>query len=97
MNDLIRCAATVVFVTLVLSGTANAQDENVLLKDSFEKGQKAPDNWKSGANIPGVKYVYDKRRGKTGKRSLSLQKSAQRFFQLRSGLGRCQIPASFRL
>ena len=55
---------------------------DVILEDSFEKGGKAPDGWKSGATIAGVNYVYDKKNGSAGKRSLSLQKSAQRYFPI---------------
>jgi len=58
------------------------EDMSVLVQDSFEQGDQTPDGWTSGANLPGVKYVYDKKRSKTGKRSLSLQKSANRFFPI---------------
>lgn len=75
----------------MLSFTAQAQDvkpdkstdsAKVLLEDSFETGRTTPDGWKSGAPISGVKYVYDKKLGSKGKRSLSLQKSAQRYFPI---------------
>lgn len=55
---------------------------NVIFEDSFENGTRLPDGWKSGARIPGVEYAYDKKAGSTGKRSLSLQKSAQRYFPI---------------
>ncbi len=57
-------------------------EPEVLLKDSFETGTTAPEGWQSGFEVPGVRYVYDKGRGKTGDRSLSLQKSARRYFPI---------------
>lgn len=57
-------------------------EPEVLLKDSFETGTRAPEGWQSGFNVPGVRYVYDKGRAKTGDRSLSLQKSARRYFPI---------------
>lgn len=82
MNHLIRYAITLTTLALISTETAYTQNPNVLLKDSFEEGKTAPDGWQRGAKISGVRYVYDKGRGKTGKRSLSLQKSARRYFPI---------------
>ncbi|QDT88441.1 Phospholipase/Carboxylesterase [Gimesia algae] len=64
------------------SNVSISAEPEVLLKDSFEAGTKAPEDWQSGFNVPGVRYVYDKGRGKSGDRSLSLQKSARRYFPI---------------
>jgi len=55
--------------------------DQLILSDSFERGSQAPEGWRSGANINGVKYVYAKT-GSDGERSLSLQKSANRYFPI---------------
>ena len=67
-------------LVLALSGVMTADDADVLLSDSFESGGKAPDGWKQANTVPGVKYIYDRRQGSDGKRSLSLQKSINRYF-----------------
>lgn len=82
MQQLTRYAMFLTAFTLLTTGFAFSEEANVLLKDSFEEGKTKPDGWKSGANLPGVRYVYDKGRGKTGKRSLSLQKTARRYFPI---------------
>lgn len=61
---------------------AEDADPDVLLKDSFEKGNKAPEGWKAGAEIPGVKYVYDRKTASEGERSLALDKAANRYFPI---------------
>ncbi|WP_339731044.1 hypothetical protein [uncultured Gimesia sp.] len=82
MNYLFRYMTSLIVLALLTTGGASATEPDVLLKDSFEEGKKDPDGWKRGANLPGVRYVYDKGRGKTGKRSLSLQKTAKRYFPI---------------
>ena len=76
----------VVLLTCLFSFPAVAQEtaksSNVVFEDSFENGDRLPRGWKSGARIPGVEDVYDKKAGSTGKRSLSLQKSVQRYFPI---------------
>lgn len=75
-----------VLLTCLFSFPAFAQEaantSNVVLEDSFEIGERLPKGWKSGARVPGVEYVYDKKSGSTGNRSLSLQKSVQRYFPI---------------
>lgn len=63
----------------ILIGTI-AADEDVLLVDDFENGAGAPKGWTKGPSVPGVKFKYDKKQGKSGKRSLSLHKTEQRYF-----------------
>lgn len=82
MKTLSRSITFVLTLVGFFSQAVFAAEDNVLFNDSFEQGESAPDGWKQGANIPGVKYVYDKQRGKTGERSLSLQKSANRYFPI---------------
>lgn len=65
----------------------NKPDKDVLVSDSFEKGTNAPDNWKQGPAVPGVKYVYERGVASEGKRSLGFKKSANRFFPI-AGWGR---------
>ncbi|QGQ32323.1 alpha/beta hydrolase [Gimesia maris] len=71
----------ILLIPFSISVSFSAEPE-AILKDSFETGTKAPEEWQTGFNVPGVRYVYDKGRGKTGDRSLSLQKSARRYFPI---------------
>jgi predicted esterase len=82
MNTVLRWTLPILALVAISEQSVYSQEHDVLLKDGFEQGESAPDGWKQGANIPGVKYVYDKKRGKTGERSLSLQKSANRYFPI---------------
>lgn len=81
MTMMTRLAAAIALAMLV-SNVSDAQQAKPLLADSFEEGTAAPKGWKKGAAIQGVKYHYDKRLAKTGKRSLSLQKTANRYFPI---------------
>lgn len=54
----------------------------ILLSDGFEQGDKRPRGWMQGAAVPGVTYVWDKETASEGKRSLSLMKSANRYFPI---------------
>lgn len=81
MKNWLHIVTAVTLLSLVSSVTS-ADDASVLLQDGFETGAAAPKGWKQGAAIPGVKYHYDKRVAKSGKRSLSLQKSANRYFPI---------------
>lgn len=70
----------------VMLGTSSMQAEepsaDLLVEDSFETGSNAPDGWKQGAAVSGVKYVYDQKVASEGKRSLSLRKSEKRYFPI---------------
>lgn len=81
MKTMTRLTAAITLVML-LTGVSHAQQASTLLTDGFEEGTAAPEGWKKGAAIQGVKYYYDKRLAKTGSRSLSLQKSANRYFPI---------------
>ena len=52
--------------------------------DSFEKGTTVPDGWQKGPAVSGVKYIYEVASGSEGKRSLCLEKSANRYFPIAS-------------
>lgn len=54
----------------------------VLIADSFEKGTNAPDGWQKGQAVDGVKYIYEAAAGSDGKRSLCLEKTANRYFPI---------------
>jgi len=69
-------------LSCVLLPNAIAQQENVLLVEDFEEGTSQPKGWKKGARVPGVKYKYEKKQGASGNRSLSIEKSAQRYFPI---------------
>ncbi len=59
-----------------------AQADELPLSDSFELGDKTPNGWNEGASVAGVQYVYDKDNASQGKRSLCLQKTANRYFPI---------------
>ena len=65
-------------LTLFLAASLASADP--LLADSFETGDAVPDGWYEGPAVPGVTYRYDRRRGSDGSRSLSLKKTANRYF-----------------
>lgn len=74
---------TIVFaLSFFQIGNAVAQTSDVLIAEDFETGAGAPKNWRKGSQIPGVKYKYDKTQGASGKRSLSIEKSAERYFPI---------------
>jgi len=50
--------------------------------DSFETGDVLPDGWKKGANVKGVKYIWDKRVASSGTASLCLKKTDKRFYPI---------------
>jgi len=50
------------------------------LIDGFETGRVAPAGWRRGANVQGVRYVWDKKQAFEGEASLCLSKTAKRFF-----------------
>ena len=57
-----------------------AVENNILLNGGFESGDKACLHWSRGAEVQGVKYLWDKASAQQGKASLCLDKSAQRYF-----------------
>lgn len=71
-----------IVVAAALLMTSSVWADGLSVSDSFESGGAVPAGWKKGANIPGVTYLYDKANGSDGKRSLSLQKSANRYFPI---------------
>ena len=78
---------SILAAVLLLNTDAFAADKlppDVLAIESFESGTKVPDGWEQGHDVPGVKYVYDRRIGSEGQRSLSLEKTANRYFPIAS-------------
>jgi RNA polymerase sigma-70 factor (ECF subfamily) len=61
---------------------AGAAAKNILVNPGFEEGDKSPKEWKEGASIDGVEYLWDRKQGKKGKASLALNKTANRFFPI---------------
>lgn len=64
----------------VSSASNNAQ--SVIFSDSFETGTTAPEHWQKGAKVDGVQYIWDKYAGNSGKSSLCLKKTANRYFPI---------------
>ena len=56
--------------------------KNLLKNPGAESGDKTPDAWEQGANIPGVTYSWDKNVAHTGKASLCIEKTAQGYFPI---------------
>jgi len=61
--------------------------ENTLQNGGFEEGDKSPAHWSrgtvpQGAEIEGVRYIWDKENGQRGKASICLHKTAQRYFPI---------------
>jgi RNA polymerase sigma-70 factor (ECF subfamily) len=56
--------------------------DNLLRNSGFEEGQDSPADWEQGAEVEGVEYAWDKESGKKGKASLSLHKTANRYFPI---------------
>ncbi len=55
---------------------------HIIVQDSFEKGNGAPDGWQKGAFIDGVEYIWDKHVASDGKASLGFRKTAERYFPI---------------
>ena len=74
--------AAALSLSFVVPLTAEDSTPAIPFTDSFENGMDAPDGWKQGAPVRGVKYVYERNIASDGKRSLSLQKTENRFFPI---------------
>ena len=59
-----------------------AEEVNILNNSECESGDQSPESWEQGANIPGVKYLWDKNVAFEGKASLCIKKTAKRFFPI---------------
>lgn len=71
------------FTTAAADPSATETNDNVLLEDSFESGEKAPTGWNSQA-ASGVRLTWDTRLAHTGERSLKLSKTANSYFPISS-------------
>ncbi len=56
--------------------------ENILSNPGVEKGDEHPDDWEKGAQVEGVKYVWDKKVAFEGQASLCITKTANRYFPI---------------
>jgi hypothetical protein len=59
-----------------------AKAENILSNPGAEKGDEDPDDWAQGAQVEGVKYVWDKKVAFEGKASLCIVKTVNRYFPI---------------
>ena len=82
MQTLFSTSRLLAAVIVLIAGTVSAEESSELLKESFEKGDATPENWKIDAQQRGVRLFYDKRQGHSGKRSLSLKKTLNRYFPI---------------
>lgn len=56
--------------------------QNILTNSGIESGDKSPEAWQQGAPIDGVTYTWDKKVASEGKASLSIEKTAKRYFPI---------------
>jgi len=56
--------------------------DNLVRNPGFEDGKDSPAEWEQGADVEGVEYSWDKESGQTGKASLCLHKTANRYFPI---------------
>ena len=59
--------------------------KSILANGGFERGDtqgRAPADWRKGAAIPGVQYLWDRTKAHQGRASLHLKKTAQRYFPI---------------
>jgi len=60
----------------------NPDVENILSNPGAENGGEDPDDWVQGAQVEGVKYLWDKEVAFQGKASLCIAKTANRYFPI---------------
>jgi beta-lactamase regulating signal transducer with metallopeptidase domain len=53
-----------------------------LANSGMESGQYLPSGWSRGADIPNVRYIWDKSTARSGKRSLCIAKSERRYWPI---------------
>jgi RNA polymerase sigma-70 factor (ECF subfamily) len=69
--------------TIRLASQAKADRKSLLTNGGVEEGVgDSPTAWTAGAMIPGVEYIWSRDTGHTGKASLCLKKTAQRYFPI---------------
>jgi hypothetical protein len=64
---------------------------NLLLNSSFEQGEDGPDHWRQSQPVDGVTWKWDKAAGFQSKSSLSLEKTAQRYFPIAEWYQTCEL------
>ncbi len=71
--------------TATVPAPAQARHEvrNLLANGDVEAGAgKSPEGWTTGARIPGVEYLWSRDAGHSGKASLCMKKTANRYFPI---------------
>jgi RNA polymerase sigma-70 factor (ECF subfamily) len=72
-----------VTATILLASQQKAESKSLLANSGVEEGAgDSPKAWTAGATIPGVDYIWSRDTGHTGKASLCLKKTAQRYFPI---------------
>jgi len=66
----------------------------VLANPSMEAGSAEPDSWNRDAAVDGVEYVWDHAVAKTGRASLCLRKTAQRYFPIAQWTQTLSLPVA---
>jgi len=60
----------------------NGTGGGTIFTDSCETGEDVPSGWEKGADITGVEYIWDRQAGSDGKSSLSIKKTADKYFPI---------------
>jgi hypothetical protein len=68
--------------TSAASGAPAGGEALPLVNPGFEEGEAQPSGWAQGAAVPGVEYLWSKDVAHSGKASLCLRKTAQRYFPI---------------
>lgn len=66
----------------VVTSSEGAPAANLLVNSSIEEGQDKPDHWQQSPPLEGVTWKWDRETGFQSKSSLSLEKTAQRYFPI---------------
>jgi RNA polymerase sigma factor (sigma-70 family) len=69
--------------TARLASQEKPASKSLLVNGGIEEGAgDSPKAWTAGAKVPGVEYIWTREMGHTGKASLSLNKTTQRYFPI---------------
>lgn len=69
-------------LSVPVSFGSQAEEPGLLKNASFESGGGTPSSWSTGQRLDGVKYVWDDKVAHSGRRSLSIRKSVERYFPI---------------
>jgi len=82
LTDRVRWSVLALLIATGASPAVAEDAKDLLFADSLEQGESIPEGWEQGAKLNGVEYIYDRTTGSNGERSLSIRKTAQRFFPI---------------